>query len=824
MNAMRMLVAGCSTAALATAVWTTPVAAQEAAAAQPQAQSRVSEIIVTARKRQESILNVPVVTTALPADTLERFQTTDLRDVATLVPGLALGGSVLSIGTQVSLRGVGTTAYDPGIDQSVSLNIDGLQLSQGLAYSSGFFDAGQVEVLKGPQALFYGKSSPGGVISIRTADPTNEVEVIARAGYEFEARERRGELIVSGPITETLKARLAGYYSNQDGFYKNIVRGEAPLELPPLGGAVASKRVPAQESWMIRGTVLWNPTDQFDARLKINNVKDLTTNASVLNLVNCPDGLLGPGGIPFINPADGCRKDRNLSTVDMDPSAYTGLTNGGVGFVETTQSYGTLEMNIQPTDELTLTSQTGYYLLHSRSLFNASSSSFAGPTIAVTNGFRRRQWTQEFRLNSDYEGPLNFTAGAFFERGRFSDLVTLLGNQTIGFPALLQKGVQTIHIDTDSVFGQLRYKIIPELELAAGARFTNERRVNEPVDMTTGVPIAVPKPDPGGIGLTTRPKISARNWSPEVTLTWRPTDDMTYFAAAKRGYKSGSFNVATPPVPFVDNSFGDEKVTGGEVGMKSRWLDRSLLFNASGYYYEYKGLQVGSIIPVEGGIPVTSTINAGSSRVYGIEVEAVYNPPQIPNLTLNLAVNWNDTKFTQLDNVPCYGGQTVAAGCNLIFDASVNGGQGGFTAQDLSGLPLVRAADWQANFGFDWQTDIGGDMKLIIANNNHYSSKYLVNLGLPWYQKGFIKSDLSLTLQGPSDRWEVALIGKNISNVLTSGNCTNFNGQGGLLPGSQITGAVTAPFSGPSGIDEIGCWMDRGREVWIRLSYKPFAK
>ena len=156
-------------------------------------QSTLGEIIVTARKRQESILNVPVVETALPQATLQRFQTQDLKDIATLVPGLTLGDSILSIGTQISIRGVGTTTFNPGIDQSVSLNIDGLQLSQGLAYSSALFDMGQVEVLKGPQSLFYGKSSPGGVISIRTADPSDRFELIARAGYEFEAQEKQAQ-------------------------------------------------------------------------------------------------------------------------------------------------------------------------------------------------------------------------------------------------------------------------------------------------------------------------------------------------------------------------------------------------------------------------------------------------------------------------------------------------------------------------------------------------------------------------------------------------------------------------------------------------------
>ena len=170
--------------------------------------SEVQEIIVTARKREESILDVPVVEIAVPAQQLERIQTVDLHDVATLVPGPILGDSAQSVGTQVSIRGVGTSTLDTGIDQSVALNLDGLQLTQGLAYESAIFDVSQVEVLKGPQALFYGKNSPGGVISVRSADPTDKVEVIARYGHEFVADENRAELVLSGPVNDQLKLQI----------------------------------------------------------------------------------------------------------------------------------------------------------------------------------------------------------------------------------------------------------------------------------------------------------------------------------------------------------------------------------------------------------------------------------------------------------------------------------------------------------------------------------------------------------------------------------------------------------------------------------------
>lgn len=817
MHKARLLAATCLVSALSLGgnMVTASTAAAQAASAQPAQANQLGEIIVTARKRQESILNVPVIESALPAVQLQRYQTQDLKDIATLVPGIKLGDSILSIGTQISLRGVGTTTFNPGVDQSVSLNLDGLQLTQGLTYSSAFFDLAQVEVLKGPQALFYGKSSPGGVISVRTADPTDRFELIARAGYEFEAHERQGQFIISGPVTDTLKLRLATQVDAQDGFYDNISTTGV------LGGrAPDHNRLSPSKGYMIRGTALWNPTSQFDARLKLNQVRDKVTEAGAFQLAVCPDGV-GPvatgtplGSLQFLNPNDDCKINRTEALVDMDPAAFRNIPNGGTGYNETTQTFGTLELNYHLRPDLNLTSTTGYYLLHSSSLFNTTSSGFNGPLFAVTNGFHRREWTQEFRANSDFTGPLNFTAGAFFQRAKFSDLVGLLGNTAVGFPPILQKGTQTVDIKTNSVFGQLRYEIIPKLEVAFGARYTDEKRTDVGVDETTGVKIPVPLIDP---------EVHSKTTSPELTLTYRATEDMTLFGALKRGYKSGSFDTATPPTAEPSNAFGDEKVEGGEVGMKSRWLDRRLAFNLAWYNYRYTGLQVGAIIPVENGVPVTRTINAGSALVTGVESDFAYRPEWFEGLTLNGALNWNHAQFKTLDGVPCYGGQTVAAGCNENFNQNVNGGRGGFTTMNQSGLPLVRAPKWQTNFGFDYETDIGNDMKVILASNTQFSSKYLTGLGLVHYQKSTFKTDLSMTLQGPNDRWEFALIGKNLNNALTSGNCTNSNAQGGLFPGSEITGAITPPIRGAAGTDELGCWMDRGREVWLRLTYKPFS-
>ena len=820
---MRRLSTTVSLAALALAF--SPMAAAPAAAQQPQKPAakapKIEEVIVTARKRRESIMNVPVVENVIGRQQLQRFQTQDLKDIATLVPGLEIGDSVLSIGTQVSLRGVGTTTYDPGLDQSVSLNIDGIPFTQGLAYSSGFFDMAQVEVLKGPQALFYGKSSPGGVIAIQTADPTDKPEVILKAGYEAEARERRTELIVSGPVTDKLKVRLAGVFDDQDGFFFN----NAPA-LPNSGAESAFGRLNPSRSYQIRGTVIWTPTDNFNARLKLNDVYDRDTDAGAEKFTDCPDGLGPVEAAPgyffpnFIGGANTCKPGRTLSIVNMNPLAFGGLPNAGVPFLENVQSYGSLEMNYHFLPDLTLTSTTGIYGLHSQSLLNATMTSYAGPALAVTNHFDRRDFSEELRLNSSYSGPLNYTLGYFYQNGRFADLVDLRGNDMLGLglPNELSKGQNVVGIRTNSFFGQGRWKIIPELELAAGVRWTDERRSDDATSFTTGVPVPVPLPTP---------HIQSDNFAPEVTLTYRPTTDWTFFGSLKKAYKSGSYDVATPAVPHENNAFGEEQVQGGEFGTKTLLDGGRLRMDLAFYDYYYKGLQVGGVEDIFG-LPVIETINAGAAQTYGIDYDAAYRPAWLDDLGLNAALEWNHARFNTLTNAQCYGGQTIAEGCNRAYNPNANMvpnppgpdiALGGYTNQDLSGSPLVRAPEFQFNFGFDYTWAINDNLTLIVANANHVSSRYSTDLDYPYYQTAFVKTDLSFTLDGANDRWQVALIGKNLSNVITAGNCVNSYARGGGILPLQFTGYT---ISGPGGHDSIGCFEDRGRELWLTVTLRAF--
>ena len=181
------------------------------------AQGKLEEIVVTARKRVESLQDVPVTVNVVTADMMNRLRVEGIEDLATQIPGFQAGETSSSSGGRVTMRGVGSGEESTLIDQAVSINIDGVPVNDARLLQASLLDMQQVEVMKGPQALFWGKNSPGGVIAIHTADPTDEFEMRISGSYETEAKERGGNFMVSGPISDTVGGRLVMSYSKQDG-------------------------------------------------------------------------------------------------------------------------------------------------------------------------------------------------------------------------------------------------------------------------------------------------------------------------------------------------------------------------------------------------------------------------------------------------------------------------------------------------------------------------------------------------------------------------------------------------------------------------------
>jgi iron complex outermembrane recepter protein len=768
--------------------------------------SELEEITVTARKRQESILNVPVDEQVIPALKLEQLQITNVMDLPQIVPGLEFGHSLLSIGTLVSIRGIGTASQDPGVDQSVALNIDGLSLGNGLAFNSGLFDVGAVEVLKGPQALFFGKESPGGVISLRTNDPTDQFEVITSAAYEFESVQPRAEFIISGPVTDTLKLRLATEYDHQEGYFEN----EAVAE-PDTGAANPRyDRGPWGEDLNVRLTALWDPSPLFSARLKVNEAYQNYDDADTLQFASCPSGTAPLPGFPnFIGGGEDCKLDRVQREFGLNPVDFPGILNNGVPYLMTDQRYGTLELNYHPTPDQTISSTSAYYHLTSSSVVNSSDATFSGPFIGVNNRYFRHELTEELRASSDFKGPLNYTIGGLYEDGFFSDGVAVIGNGAFGLPPGLTDGITPVDIKTWSAYGQLRWDIIERLELAAGVRWSDETRSEAPFNVLMDAPTPVAEPT-----------IHNDNTSPEVTLTYKATDDVTAYIAYKQGFKSGSFSTATPPVAGANNAFGEETVRGVEGGLKTRLLDRQLNLNLSPYFYKYDGLQVGVIGPPSNGVPVIQTLNAATAHTYGVDLDGSFRPSAVEGLQVNGNAEFNHARYLDFDNAPCWGGQTIALGCNQNYNPATKA----FTAQNLSGTPLIRAPDLSMNLGFDYTMSVIDGYKLTFSNNNAYTTRYVTDLAIDRpgndnFQGGYAKIDVGLTLKAPSNVWDVALLANNVNDKVTSGNCASSGYKQGVTAANPSGTNVPSPF----GYDALTCFADPGREVWLRFTYRPFG-
>ena len=254
----------------------TMAAAEESGRASPQI---IEEITVTARKREERVIDTPVAVSVMSAEDLERYNTRDLAQLTQRIPGLQIAnGQGGGAGGNISIRGIGKPpgTSDYGIDAPVSLVIDGMNFSRNHMIKTGFFDSEAVEVLKGPQALYFGKNSPAGVIAIRSISPEvgGEFEGFVRAQYEFVTEDPVVEAGFSLPVGDHWAFRLVARGQDMDGGY--IENTAQPLDVSALypgtnftARGASYDEFPAQKQAVVRFTTVWEPNENFDATLKL---------------------------------------------------------------------------------------------------------------------------------------------------------------------------------------------------------------------------------------------------------------------------------------------------------------------------------------------------------------------------------------------------------------------------------------------------------------------------------------------------------------------------------------------------------------------------
>lgn len=330
------------------------------------------EILVTARRREERAQDVPVALTAYSTEELSRYNTSSLQQVSARTPGLILAPTANLTGGVVNLRGVGSADAGPGIDQAVSIAIDGIMFSQATFLRLGLYDLDRIEVLKGPQTLFYGKNSPGGVISIVSASPGEDFEAKARVGYEFYDKKKFIEGTISTPITESFGLRVNGYYGSQKGWLRNTAESFDAIAQPNgtivgPGPGTSQRTGPDGENYSLRGTLAFSsPGGLMDAKLKVSYGKQDDNNGFASRVQNayCVGGapqLVVQMGIPGAGNRD-CKLDRYYNESDVSPQirALHPLLDKGRRYDVSHQFLTSLNVDLHLTDGLTLTSLTGF--------------------------------------------------------------------------------------------------------------------------------------------------------------------------------------------------------------------------------------------------------------------------------------------------------------------------------------------------------------------------------------------------------------------------------------------------------------------------------
>jgi iron complex outermembrane receptor protein len=722
----------------------------------------LQEVIVTARKRNENIQNIPVAVTAVSAEKLDNYGLRSMEAIAASVPQLNIVRGNSGSGATISLRGIGSTFTSIGIEQSVAVNLDGVYYGQGRIINEGFFDMKQVEILRGPQALFFGKNASAGVISFQSADPGDRFEALARAGYEFE-----------GKVADTLGLRLAVRYSDMSGGYMENLAPAATMTTLNVANGVATahaapaprKDVPGERDFSARVTALYRPSDAFALTVKGSITRYRTDNATWnYEVGDCPLGRAQ------LDPGENCAKDRKIRQNDLpaDIAATNPLLGRHGGrLYQDYDAYAVSANAAYTADKVDITSVTG---LHQFKNWFLGDYDFTANLNGGTWGSERSKYkafSEEIRAQTKLDGPLNFMVGAFYQNTRLDF------DQQIIFPGALENSTAADRTKryitvaklsyTDGTtfagFAQAQWKLAPTLELDLGARYTHETKDSQFVQ-----PYVISAYQ--AVFRQNRPIIANQtfdNLSPEVTLTWTPSTRLTTFVAYKQGFKSGGFSgsaldSAIGNTTVADLAFAPEEVKGVEAGVRAILFNERLRLALDVYRYTYSDLQIDFFDAAK---IQFITQNAASSRAQGVEFEAEWAPEPVPGLVLRGTVAYNRARYRNFANAPCWGGQTPAEGCTIVNARPI---------QDLSGKATGLAPKWTAALEANYTHDVGENLVFGASANLRYSSSYFAQ---PFanprsVQDSYATLDAALRLRTKDARWELALIGKNLTDKYVS--------------------------------------------------------
>lgn len=563
--------------------------------------TRLDEVVVTARRREENLQDVPGSVSALTGDALERRNITGLRELNAFVPNLSLSEAGTNAnGAAVFIRGVGQSAPRVTLDPGVGIYVDGIYRQ---SLNGGFLsllDVARIEVLRGPQGTLYGRNTIGGAIKIETRRPSlTTIEGRVSAGYgSFERVETSAS--VSLPLVQD---RLGLKF----GLSRRIAEGF----IERIDGAATGD----EDETGFQGQLLWRPNDVLTVLLNIDHV-----DARDLGLAKFVDAV-NPAGtsVAFYNAAVASRRIAGPAftassvivgdprrTNETSPYARVNFRDNGGSIISTLDFGGPV-----------LTSYTSYRENEQRDGFDLDGSALE--VAANDRNFTNAQFSQELQLNTDLHPDVQLVAGLYYLESE--DVQSAL---QLTAPAVAGAGGQdassgtaaTQNLTSYAAYAEARWAATPVLSASFGMRYVKDEKSVTGTSTRTAL---------------TRPVVTSQSasddWSsvsPRLLIEYTPFDRQLFYASVTRGFKSGGINdtvnQGANPAPL--GSFDPETLIAYELGSKSQFLGRRVTFNAAAFYSDYEDLQVLLLSATEFGL-VRQFVNAGKARTYGLELEAL---------------------------------------------------------------------------------------------------------------------------------------------------------------------------------------------------------
>lgn len=704
--------------------------AQDAAAPAAEEEGGLDEIVVTAQKRSESISRVPISIAAVSGDNIEAKGTANLEQLSSSVPNLRI--TQTGIANRIAIRGI-SSGDNKGFEQSAAMFVDGIYYGRDQLVRMPIVDVERVEVLRGPQPTLFGKNAIAGAISIVNRTPGRDFGGSVSASYEFEHKETQLTGVINAPLGDMAGVRLVGYYRKQGGYVFNTT---------------LNRDEPKAETAFVRGTFSLGDGNPVRTTLKLEYADFEVLGQARENF--SPRGTYSAS--PFFTSVD--------TVLDW-------RTQNG-GFESRTKIFnGTLNVDIDVGDHiLGLTSGAVHYTANEVLDVDYTA-------LLMLDGTNQResynQMSQEVRLTSPDDGPFTYIVGGYFQTSKLTanDNVLLgsffqgLSGPFAGFrPVGDSRSVRDFKQTSTlwSGFAQATFKVTEQLRITAGVRFNHEEKSGRRTlviekGSTNVFPITTVRAVWGG-GLRVfehdiSGKISENSTTPMVNLQYDVSDSLMLYASYARGAKAGGFDIRSNALPptgaFI---FRPEKADSFEGGFKFK--SRNLQLAVSYYNTTYKDLQTQTF---DGGIGFNVN-NASAAKVQGIEAEGRVSIGN--HVQLSGAVAYLDFKYTDWKQGQC------------PFGFTPNVTPGNFC--DYTGSRATFAPKWSGNLVADFKYPMSDNLQLGLNLNADFSSSYRSGNVLDPFgdQAGYAKLGARLSLGTIDDGWEVALVGRNLTNERSS--------------------------------------------------------